>query len=943
MKNALHSLSLLLLLATALMPLRGVAQAPDSTCAEVRNVALSQVTAMSAEVTWSMMEEAVRYIVDYGYPNMPPIISESTTLLSYTLTRLTPNTTYEIRVRAVCYNGQIGEAVTLRVSTLCNSVSENQFCYWNLYDPDVTCYYGNHTTWTEGVVDNGDDLYNSRHTVLSDTSGRDLLSVSQLRTIPPGYCYSVRIGDRVPGGNREKVVYRMRVDTRKANMLILRFAMVEDNPNHDPATQPYFQFSILDEFGTLLDSCQTARFIAGDNTGWNEGAYGGVVWHDWTSVGMDLTPYDRQVIQVVVENGDCRLTDHFGYAYFVLETRLKHLTSTACGENVHGVFEAPEGFSYRWYNVDDPTTTVTTMRTLRINIPGTYCCWMQYPFTSRHCGFELTVRVGSRYPVAKYSILPLNSCWSKVQFFNHSCVAIDSNRRQLTSERCETFQWLFDDGETSTEVNPTHLFRGEGLHWAQLTAMLANGACSHTFRDTFMVQYLSDTIYDTICPGRPYQFYNTVVTDSGFSSAMGDCGPHWLHLTYREAPHSVYPDTICQGDTLWYEGRFFNEERLYYILFPGTAQGTICDSVVRIDLTVHPSYHVRIRDTLPLGEIYTVGDTRIRAPGVGGYTFQTVDGCDSTIWVRLCSIETHDSTVCVDALPVVWDGTTFTAAATDTLWLTSSVWTDSIVVHNLHVRQHADPGLGIDSHCDMPQHYTVTLPTAGYTYRWHATPPIEPEEQEILDSLVRLNFRPTEETGLRFWYDYADAPSCPGGDTVTLFPQRLFFLKLDVQPETLTTDNLHLVARDLGDNVSFRQWVVDSVLQAEAGPRLEYEAPMMADSVVVLLIGGDSVCVDTAQRVVPVIKEDLFFPNVFIPGRDGNSLFQVFGTEVDNFELWIYDRRGVQVFHTTDREEGWDGTSGGIPCVQGTYAYVCHYSIPDNQFRTRAGTITLIR
>ena len=73
----------------------------------------------------------------------------------------------------------------------------------------------------------------------------------------------------------------------------------------------------------------------------------------------------------------------------------------------------------------------------------------------------------------------------------------------------------------------------------------------------------------------------------------------------------------------------------------------------------------------------------------------------------------------------------------------------------------------------------------------------------------------------------------------------------------------------------------------------------------------------------------------FTPSLESNSFFKADTTAVSDFELWIYDRRGDLVFHTTDIEQGWDGTHDGKPCPQGSYPYVVTY--------TRAGTVSEYR
>ena len=74
-----------------------------------------------------------------------------------------------------------------------------------------------------------------------------------------------------------------------------------------------------------------------------------------------------------------------------------------------------------------------------------------------------------------------------------------------------------------------------------------------------------------------------------------------------------------------------------------------------------------------------------------------------------------------------------------------------------------------------------------------------------------------------------------------------------------------------------------------------------------------------------------------------NNTFGPIGSNVTDYELWIFDRRGCLVFHSTDFNEVWDGTSNGIACRQETYAYTCRYTTPTNDKLTMTGTVTLVR
>lgn len=915
---------------------------PVSACWHPIGITFSAVTDSSATVSWTGVNQAVGYVLEYGPQGSSSCTTVNTTQTTVALSGLSPSTVYDVRLHTSCSTAETSDTLIRRIYTLCEALQGDViFPYWDLYDSTVQCHTGttNYPSVSIGVVDSGSYSDWSRHTVHSDPLERDSMTHNQLRTVPEGYCYSVRLGNPRVNAEQEDITYRIRVDTGRADLLILRYAIVEQNPNHPPWEQPHFILSILDEQDNLIDSCLYANFVAGDLSGWLNGVPG-VVWHDWMAVGVDLAPLHGQVIRVRLDNADCTLSGHFGYAYFVLEYASKILTSTLCGEAQANTFIAPPGFAYRWYNADNPSVTLSTARQLHVTAEGNYCCRASYLHTTRDCGFTLTTRAGARYPVARFSKERKNSCGSEVHFVNQSVVASDSTRQNLTSEPCESYLWQFDDGTTSTATSPTHIFRTEGLHTVTLTAMLAGGTCSDLFTDTLTIGFSHDTVYDTVCPGEGLFFLGQWVDELGWNSVTDACGIHWLHLAYRDTTGAESYDAICAGDTLWMGGEALVDSGRYDIMHVNRYG---CDSLVHVHLAVHPTYHQQVEDTLLLGGFLMVGDTLFSVPAYGVYTLHSVAGCDSVIEVFLSCVDRDDSTVCVDALPVTWDGMVLTEAGSDTIRYRSQVGTDSLVVRRLQVRQHSTLHLALEPYCDTPQHYIVTLSAAGHPYQWTSTPAMTPMAQETLDSVDRLHFHPMNESRLAFLSDYPDAPSCPGTDTLLISPHGYFYLDLVVIPETLYTDNLQMTAIDMGQNAVFRQWMVDSVMQGDTGQWIQYTVPALADSVVVVLTGGDSVCVDTVRKTVIVIREFLVFPNVFTPGLDENNRFRAFGTEVEDYELWIYDRWGMLVFYTDDRLEAWDGTHAGKPCQQATYAYVCKYSLPGRPRLVKSGTVTLLR
>lgn len=85
-------------------------------------------------------------------------------------------------------------------------------------------------------------------------------------------------------------------------------------------------------------------------------------------------------------------------------------------------------------------------------------------------------------------------------------------------------------------------------------------------------------------------------------------------------------------------------------------------------------------------------------------------------------------------------------------------------------------------------------------------------------------------------------------------------------------------------------------------------------------------------------------PTGFSPNGDGNNDFlNVYGTrETTEFNLEIYNRWGQQIFQSSDKTKGWDGTYKGAEAPVGVYAYTFKVTI-DGEIIQKSGSITLIR
>lgn len=105
-------------------------------------------------------------------------------------------------------------------------------------------------------------------------------------------------------------------------------------------------------------------------------------------------------------------------------------------------------------------------------------------------------------------------------------------------------------------------------------------------------------------------------------------------------------------------------------------------------------------------------------------------------------------------------------------------------------------------------------------------------------------------------------------------------------------------------------------------------------------------CNDTLPPPPPIPPEQYVnLPNAFSPNADGeNDVFRVLGADkISEMELRIFNRWGQQVFFTTEKTQGWDGTFKGESAPTGVYAYTLVATLTNGEVIHKRGNVTLKR
>ncbi|MDR1005993.1 MAG: gliding motility-associated C-terminal domain-containing protein [Bacteroidales bacterium] len=638
------------------------------------------ITTNQISITWSNDEDTLSWMV-LLYQNDTLLIDVDTvTGNQVSFTNLIPETNYTIWIHAFSPSIDTCNGKRFNYTTFGNCID-----YTNLTSPNVTPTIGTYSNpyQLNTLVNNGANNITSRHTVNTDTLATDPRTGNNLKTVPDGYTSSVRLGNWEKGAQGESLTYTYFVDTNMFDLLLLRYALVLQNDSaHRDTTQPSFTLEILDSSGTLIDNiCGKTEFVAGVNMeGWNS-ADNLVRWKDWTAAGLNLSPYHNKKIKVRLTTKDCKESGHYGYAYFVFECNKKQLTSVACGESSANTFIAPEGFAYKWYNELDTNTILSTDRQFDVMSQGTqhYFCIVT-SLENPLCSFRINATAGNRYPIADFDYTyTFQDCKFNVTFTNRSYVASDSSGLYSTGESCETAQW-FLEGDSSSSNSFTRTYSSSGDYRVILIAGLANNSCVDTL-DTIIhlespvgsLSIIGDT---SICYGESTTLTATMygtylwntnattqsITVSPFNTTLYSVqvldtlgctnnaerivvvNPHYNNI-------NVY-DTICEGDYYAPEGTPLTISGVYHLNLTTIAG---CDSIINLNLTVNPTYHDTIYDSICQYETYEFYGQQYDSTGIYDTVFQSIHGCDSVHILNLVVKPVYIDTIKAD----IYKGRTF--------------------------------------------------------------------------------------------------------------------------------------------------------------------------------------------------------------------------------------------------------------------------------------------
>ncbi|MGD0709693.1 MAG: gliding motility-associated C-terminal domain-containing protein [Bacteroidales bacterium] len=471
----------------------------------------------------------------------------------------------------------------------------------------------------------------------TDPNTNNMLSV-----LPPGYTTSCMLGnaqcqscDGSTYPQAAQLNYLIAPVTAANCIFTYQYAVVLQNPvGHTTAEMPKFTINVLDATGTQIGgACGTYTVIAHSGLpGYTEClpdpsacSSDSVLWKQWTTVTMDLSPWITQNVTVQFTAFDCTPGGHFGYAYIRCQCGALQCTQQCTGTSV--ILSAPPGFaSYQWQQTGGPATQSWTITP--IPPAGTvYSCL-------------LTSIGGCQFTV--YDTLHV----SPVVVTPSSATICEGQTATITATGGGTYIWSNGLGTNAT-ANPAPT-----TTTTYTVTVTEAGGCSGSANATVTV---NTAVADagppsTICPG------SSATLDASGSTGSGPLSYHWT--TGGTTAQIVVSPTVTTPYTVTVTSNGCTSSATVTV----TVSNTLVVSAMP-DTTICPSQTVQLTATgattyvwSPAGTLSSSTGTTVIASPTAPTTVYTVTGssgtCTASGQVTINVVNTlnlaisNDTTVC---------------------------------------------------------------------------------------------------------------------------------------------------------------------------------------------------------------------------------------------------------------------------------------------------------
>ncbi|MES2873181.1 MAG: gliding motility-associated C-terminal domain-containing protein [Bacteroidota bacterium] len=256
-------------------------------------------------------------------------------------------------VIAICF---LANALAFAQSTaLCPpniGFEDGTFANWKTYGGSVSVNRNVNPPALAYSLNETAPLYD-QHTIIPKSNAIDEFGEFTLNS-PNGSNYVLKLGNSTGGHGAEQVSYTLDVPANvNSYSIIFNYAVVLQNPNHQPHEQPKFNVQIIDETTSNTTSCGSFEFVAGGSLpGFQPSKImSSVLFKPWSPVLLNLTAYLGHRIRLEFTTNDCTFNAHFGYVYLDVTENCSYPVTgnVTCPGTEPIVLKALAGFNeYEW-------------------------------------------------------------------------------------------------------------------------------------------------------------------------------------------------------------------------------------------------------------------------------------------------------------------------------------------------------------------------------------------------------------------------------------------------------------------------------------------------------------------------------------------------------------------------------------------------------------------
>ena len=527
------------------------------------------------------------------------------------------------------------------------------------------------------------------------------------------------------------------------------------------------------------------------------------------------------------------------------------------------------------------------------------------------------------------------------------------------SQDANSYFWDFGDGETSTEINPTHVYTDPGEYIVTLLAEDTDG-CLGPDSTTISVEVLPSpnmefTFDNTpICPGEQIQLSVTGADSYEWSPAAGLNNTNVFNPLFSGTETSTYTVTgtsVCGTQTL-----------------EVTLTVGLVDIEIEEDLTVCPGESIQLSASggsqyLWTPDIY-LDDPTIAKPTAtpeANITYQvtvsTDDGCEGTAQVGIELLDPppvltgQTDYVSCNGVPVqilIFGGDNYSWSPSNGLSADDvsnpTAFPSESTVYTVTSEGECGTGslevtvqtnaIEIDVFVDTIACFLTPIPveaSGANTYRWD--PPElfadanSPETTVSISSTTEISVIGFDESGC---FDreshliqlYPRQIVRAGNDRIINYGDEIILESFSIFPITWEPSP-YLSCLNCNDPLAF---------------------PLESTTFFATIETPDG-CLET-DSVNVTVTGNLYVPNSFTPDGDGiNDIFKAIGIDIVEFRMEIFNRWGELIFTSQSIDFGWNGSSNSDEyyAPAGLYPYRIVATDHTGQLFELAGGVNLIR